>query len=792
MLYVAVGDGASYASVDVRALRAQNLDRFSGKILRVNPADGRGLATNPFYTGDVDDTRSKVWAYGVRNAFRFNFRPGTNTIYIGDVGWDTWEEQNVVTSGDNLGWPCYEGDFVQAGYAAYATCQNLLPSAVTFGIHTYAHPPGAAAVGGAFTGTNGYSSQYQNTYFFADYPRNDISVLKVDASNNLIPGSVNVFTSAADGPVQVEIGPEGDVYYLSILTGEIRRIRYVGDNRPPVAQAAANPMSGLAPLNVTFSSAGSHDPDAGQAITYLWDFGDGFTSTQPNPSHQYTTNGNKTVTLTVTDPLFVIDQATLVVQVGNTAPTASISSPSDGSHYDIGDTITFAGSATDAQDGTIPAGSLGWSVVLQHCFDGTFTDCHDHPHHTSTGSGGSFQIIDHGDFVFYEIFLTATDSGGLTHTVKHTITPNTVDLTFTSSQPGIQITVDSVAQTVPFVRTVPRKSVHTIFAASPQSPGGTPLHFTSWSDGGNQQHQVTANSSATYSATFSPPTPTPTATPTRTATPTATATPTRTPTPTVTPTGTVTPAPPTPTPTRTSTATPTATATATACAGDLDCDGVIDATDNCVSVANPNQLNSNGELIDLPAPIAFDDHTNPKAILLGDACNPDVDNDGLSNAAEATAGTNPAQFDTDGDRQLDGPEVACGSDPLDPLSRVLANGANPDLDGDLLPAACETIAGSDPANSDSDGDGVVDGIEYLRIGIDPEDNDTDDDGCDDDIEVASLNPDSIVNSIELGLVASRFGLLGGPLYFWDFDMNRDASINALDLLFVATRFGSCT
>ena len=80
-----------------------------------------------------------------------------------------------------------------------------------------------------------------------------------------------------------KIGPEGDVYYLAILTGEVRRIRFVGDNRPPVAMASGNPMAGLAPLNVNFSSAGSNDPDAGQAITYLWNFGDGATSTLANP-----------------------------------------------------------------------------------------------------------------------------------------------------------------------------------------------------------------------------------------------------------------------------------------------------------------------------------------------------------------------------------------------------------------------------------------------------------------------------------------------------------------------------
>src|SRR4029079_16426215 len=84
MLSVAPGDGASYSSVDPLALRAQDIDRLAGKILRINPANGQGGATNPF-TGcnpgcNLTASRSKVWAYGVRNDFRFNFKPGTNTI----------------------------------------------------------------------------------------------------------------------------------------------------------------------------------------------------------------------------------------------------------------------------------------------------------------------------------------------------------------------------------------------------------------------------------------------------------------------------------------------------------------------------------------------------------------------------------------------------------------------------------------------------------------------------------------------------------------------------------------
>jgi PKD repeat protein len=829
MLYMATGDASSYNTVDPLALRSQDIDRLSGKILRVNPANGRGLSDNPFCAPgcDLTATRSKVWAYGLRNDFRWTFKPGTNVIVSGDVGWNTYEEVNVITGGDNLGWPCYEGYFQQGGYASYSQCQSLYaaqandPSTITFAIYVYNHPPSAASIGGTFTGTNGYSSQFQNAYFFADYPRSQISYLKFDANNALIPGSVDVFTSDADGPVALETGPDGDVYYDSINTGQIRHIRFVGDNRPPVAVAAANPTNGLAPLNVTFSSAGSNDPDAGQTITYDWDFGDGSAhSSSPNPMHQYTTNATRTATLTVTDPLFLTASAQVTITVGNNAPVPVISSPADNSHYDIGDTITFSGSATDAQDGSIPASSLAWTVTLIHCFDGTYAVCHTHPYFSTTGTGGAFVAPDHGDFVYFEIYLAATDSGNLTGTKKITIYPNTVDLTFTSNKSGVSLTVDDTAQTVPFVRTVPRKSVHVICAPSPQTVGPNTYYFASWSDGGagcpssEPLHRITANAAGTYTATYlnNPPTSTATPTNTATATPTRTSTPTRTPTPTLTntptATNTATPVPtstntPTATATRTASATPTPsntpggptdtpsptpTTTPTGCAGDIDCDGVLDAQDNCPSVANPGQQNSNGEIIPLPPSVGFDDATNPKAIALGDACNPDVDADGLSSAQEASAGTDPDNADSDGDRQLDGREVSCGSDPLNPGSFVTGG---PDADGDLLPDACEAIAGTDPNARDTDGDGITDGIEFLRLGLNPTVRDTDADGCADGPEAASPNSDRGVNALDLQALAQRFGPSTAPNYDRHFDLNWDGNINALDLQFVATQFGPC-
>ena len=531
MLYVAVGDGASFNTVDPLALRAINIDRLNGKILRVNPANGQGLPDNPFYDGNPSHTRSKVWAMGLRNPFRYNFQPGTNVIFLGDVGWDTWEEINVIpaTGGTNFGWPCYEGNFQQGGYSAFSTCQDLYATnSVTDGIYSYDHNGGsAAAAGGVFTGANSYNSVFQNRYWFADYPQNRITTFRVDSSNEMIAGSLLDFTNAGDGPVDLEIGPnDGDVYYLAINAGELRHIHFVGDNRAPVAKASAAPTNGLAPLMVNFSSAGSNDPDQGQTITYDWDFGDGSPhSTAPNPTHQYTANGIYTATLTVTDPLFVTGTATVTITVGNTAPVPTITSPADGSHYDIGDTITFTGSATDAQDGTLPASALSWNVVLWHCSDDTFTICHTHPYFSTTGASDSFVVSDHGDFTYFVITLTATDSGGLQASKSITLTPNRVAISFASNPAGATISVDSTTQTAPFTHSVPRKSAHVIYANSPQTLGGTAMQFSSWSDAGANPHTIIATADATYTVALSAAgTPTPTPTNTATATPTFTPT----------------------------------------------------------------------------------------------------------------------------------------------------------------------------------------------------------------------------------------------------------------------------
>ncbi|MHC5026563.1 MAG: PQQ-dependent sugar dehydrogenase, partial [Planctomycetota bacterium] len=145
-LFVSTGDGALYSqadaggltpncflpplfdqSEDIGAFRSQRLESLGGKILRIDPATGLGLPDNPFFTGDASDNRSRVFASGLRNPFRFSIRPGSpapGTIYVGDVGWGTYEELNVVTGGENFGWPCLEGPIATPGYDQATPASN--------------------------------------------------------------------------------------------------------------------------------------------------------------------------------------------------------------------------------------------------------------------------------------------------------------------------------------------------------------------------------------------------------------------------------------------------------------------------------------------------------------------------------------------------------------------------------------------------------------------------------------------------------------------------------------------
>jgi glucose/arabinose dehydrogenase/PKD repeat protein len=401
-LFVGVGDGAGGDGVDAAALRAQDVTSPNGKILRIR-TDGSAPSDNPFYDG-TNSWQSRVWQYGLRNPFGFALHPVTEEVFLGDVGWNTWEEVDHGPAAANFGWPCYEGNGPQPSYRAqFSQCAQLPAGAVTPPFFTYDHSVGSAAIGGPFYTGSLYPQEYWNNFFFADYSGNFIRRVVLDAQHR--PVSTQLFATDAASPVALTLGPDGMIYYLSFTTGEVRRIRYNG----PVAAATATPKSGYSPLSVSFSSEGSVNP-AGGTLSYLWEFGDGTTSNAANPSHTYTTAAVTTfgARLTVTNASGLSSTAVAPVTVGSVPPAPTILAPADGTTVLPGQTIDFRGSASDPEDGAVPASRLSWTVLLHH-------NTHVHTHVGGTGAEGSFVVENHGPVgtFSYEIILTATDSSGL-------------------------------------------------------------------------------------------------------------------------------------------------------------------------------------------------------------------------------------------------------------------------------------------------------------------------------------------------------------------------------------------
>ena len=526
-LYVTVGDGeCDYAgNSGCQSHNDASRDRhvLLGKVLRIT-REGGIPATNPYQgtnsarcgvpsaNGRTDPGKNcqETFASGLRNPFRFAFDPdATGTrFFINDVGAEAWDEIDQGEAGADYAWNLCEGNHDNPVRAGSVNCSA---SPYTPPIHEYSHNTGCSSVtGGAFVPNVVWPAEHDSSYLFGDYVCNKIFELTPKSGGGF---SQSEFASGlgAGGPIAMTFGPHGSgraLYYTTFANnGEVRRISYTGDvNRTPSAAVAANPTSGRLPLTVAFDGSGSSDPDAGDTLSYLWNFGDGSATetTTPKASHTYSTKGTYAASLRVRDDHGAVSQAaTVQIDAGNEAPEPTITSPSESLLFRVGQQITLSGAATDPEDGQLPASSFSWDVLKHHNGD------HTHPYFSGTGNNLAINtpppegLSSTGPGSYLEVRFTATDSEGLSETLTQELQPHRVNVTFGTNPSGLSLQADDVTFAAPRTLVSWEGYKLNVNAPSPQMLSGTTHVFSSWSDGKGQTHDIlTAASPSTYTATF--------------------------------------------------------------------------------------------------------------------------------------------------------------------------------------------------------------------------------------------------------------------------------------------------
>ncbi|EHR53304.1 glucose/sorbosone dehydrogenase [Saccharomonospora marina XMU15] len=428
-LWVSIGDNASYTRADPLALRALDPNAAQGKILHIT-ADGSGVASNPYYdAANPDATRSKVFASGFRSPFRLSLDPRTGLPVVGDVGWNAWEEIDVVQPGRNYGWPCWEAREPTPGYRDMPQCAGV---GNTEPLVAMPHGSGTdnanSFTGGIVYTGNSYPQAYRGAYFFGDYTHQKLWSVHYDGQGRLTQGPQSPPLGTGVGrPVSFAAAPNGDIVYADIGSGTLKRLTYTDGNQAPVAKATTT--TDPETRTVTFDAAGSHDFD-GDPLTYHWDFGDGQTASGPNVRHTYAEGTERfTATLTVTDSLGASSSTQVTVVPGNHTPVIEAQTPGDRT-FAVGEPVRLNATATDAEDGPL---GVHWQATVLHCPEEA--TCHAHPTESADGSTFEQPFTDHPDSRM-EFTATATDSQGVATTFTYTAWPREHRLALDSNVPA--------------------------------------------------------------------------------------------------------------------------------------------------------------------------------------------------------------------------------------------------------------------------------------------------------------------------------------------------------------------
>ncbi|WP_173163426.1 PQQ-dependent sugar dehydrogenase [Phytohabitans suffuscus] len=440
-----------------------NTNDLRGKLLRVRVEPGGGYTVPPgnLFRPGTAKTRPEIYAMGLRNPFRFDVDPKTDRVYMADYSPDAGAADPgrgpagqgrwmVIDRPANYGWPyCATPDLPYVDYdfatgtsgapfdcarpvndSPHNTGLTRLPPvaepevAYPYGLSADFPELGEGGIGPMAGPAYDYAPQsrsrvkwpryYEGKPLFYEWTRDYVKAFTLDRRGGVSRIEPVLPSFVFDNPMDMEFGPDGALYVLEYGDGffaenpdaQLARIDFVRGNRTPVPKVSASPLAGQAPLTVTFSSAGTSDPD-GDRLRYAWDFdADGTVdSTEPNPTYTYPRNGAYRPTLKVTDSTGRSASAELPFVVGPIAPVVTFVAPVAGQPFEFGQQVAYEVSVLD--DEPIDCSRVTVTYILGH-------DEHGHPITTATGCSGTITTTSpghgEGDNLFAVFVAEYTDA----------------------------------------------------------------------------------------------------------------------------------------------------------------------------------------------------------------------------------------------------------------------------------------------------------------------------------------------------------------------------------------------
>jgi glucose/arabinose dehydrogenase len=221
-LYIGMGDGGS---ANDPGNRAQNTNELLGKILRldVDHANGNQPYSSPPDNPFAGSTagRDEIYAYGLRNPWRFSFDRATGELYVGDVGQSAREEVDIVRRGHNYGWRIFEGTLCSGNDAALCATVAAEPP-----IAEYDHTGGRCAITGGYVYRGTRGSLPAGAYVFGDYCTGEIFLLANGTMTRLEDTALSITSFGED--------EAGEIYVVS-QSGTIFRLGAEAPSPLPLA-----------------------------------------------------------------------------------------------------------------------------------------------------------------------------------------------------------------------------------------------------------------------------------------------------------------------------------------------------------------------------------------------------------------------------------------------------------------------------------------------------------------------------------------------------------------------------